>query len=238
MDCEADSGNSPKLKGLHQYSDDELLDVLSNAKEDEVSKELEQISDIPHFISFFKLEFGNNRINVKILHNLYSAWGNCKLTRSEFVKEMNLHLPSELYGGARYYLLNSESFVVTGKTRELLQERKLDKRKSRHSRSHFEQFLKHHKITPGDYWIELDNVYYLYKNWIKSTGNRNKFSEQVFRQFCYLYFKKKLDRRDWTWIQVNPSILKHISIEKIEQLRFQRKENVRLYGKKNKKKSH
>lgn len=225
MDCEADNNSNPKLKGLHQYTDEELEAILQTGSEGPL-KELAQDSDIPHFISVFKLEHGENVIFTDALYKLYKAWSKeCYLTRNQFISRMNLHIPSVSYGGKHYYLVNLSSIAITGKTREMVLERKIEKTKSKHSREHFELYLKTFDVKRGDFWIDTRDLRYLYKNWLKKIGKKSGFSQFIFNSFCRLYFNTRVRKEGAIWAAVHESsILKHISLSQIKQLKLERLE--------------
>ena len=235
MDSKADNNSDPKLKGPHQYTDEELEKILQTGL-DEPLKELSQETDVPHFISAFKIEFGENRIYTGTLYKLYKEWSkDFSLSRKQFINQMNLHIPSEFRGGKHYYFVNLSSIAITGKTREMVLQRKIEKTKSKHSREHFETYLKLFDVIPGDFWIDARDLYYIYTKWLKDTGKRRGFGQVVFNNFCRLYFQTRRRKDKAVWVAVQGwSILKHISLKKIKRLKQERLEK----REENKKKSN
>jgi hypothetical protein len=209
-----------KLKGLHELTDEELLKALDNAdKQSNDAEDLPQSTDIPHFLSFFNIRPGDNKVLAKAIFQLYKAWSKTPEDFNKFCRVMPLYVESKLGTYSRtYYLIDKTAFAISGEIEKILLSNTVDKRTSVRYRQHFESFLKARDITSGKIWINMDIVFYLYDLWVVKRYKRNPIGRAEFTKMCKVYFESKRTWNKDTWIRLSASIYNHITKEKITEL--------------------
>jgi len=163
--------------------------------------------DVFNFLAFYNIQPGENLVKKDLLYSLYKKWSKIPVTPASFTIAASKYLPVEK---TYFFTINESSFNITKKIIKLLKKHTKDFVKTRSYKNHFDNYLKYYTIEPGDYWIELDNLYHLYDKWTFKNKVQRILSKNQFYRFCKLYFKTRESfQKRVTWFSVNESIKQH-----------------------------
>lgn len=218
-------------KTLTQYSEEELLLALQQPEQSNVQA---KDNSIPMFLSFYKIEPGNDLIITRFLYSLYKLWANNPVTKTVFYNETGKYLITHQKGAQEFYMINRSSLNLSSEAHKLVIARLGDRTKQLPWKKHFDAFIEHFKIKPGSYFLESFVLYDLYDQYVFKTKKKGHLGIDSFINFCRLYFtQERLTSNKVSWFGVDESIKQFITDEHLATLREQR---VKLYGQKSNKK--
>lgn len=174
-------------------------------------------NDVLSFLEFFRLKAGRNRIEVKNLYALYTAWSKTTLELAEFKKELNGFFKLFSEGQDVYTKINRSALNLTkiAYSHYIKPETKLPSVNI--YKNHFENFLKSSKILPGNYLVPPEALYFLYDKWVYKTKSKETLKLHKFTTLCSLYFKKETNNGT-SKFAVDKRILRFISEKDIETI--------------------
>lgn len=209
----------------HHLTDEELLNSLENAES--IDTDFEWETDIPQFLSHFKIDQGDYLIRRNILYNLYLTYSNNPIKRYFFTTQISMFLQTV---GKNYYSCNVKPEVI-------LKLIKKDKAKSTRRvgtspgiRKRFETFLKKIDLKKGNDLIPAYYIYELYRCWAIDNNIKAKISQSNFIVLCSLYYEKQLryHTEGAIFIKIDKEILSRkgnkIIIHRLKQRRKQQLE--------------
>jgi hypothetical protein len=171
----------------HLASEQELLEALS--KDEPAPTVLTSQptfgNDIVSFLSFYDIQLGEDKVTLRMLFHLYKLWSKNPVSRETFAKQMGIYIGKSIRG---YYFINKGTLKLTEEAFRLVNEQTVNKAKSVPWRRHYEDFLTHHSITTGKYYIESYILFMLYKEYIVTT-DRKALSYVQFNNLSKVYFK-------------------------------------------------
>ena len=207
-----------RKKILSEYSEDQLLNSLN--QETEETPSLEYSNDIIKFFTFYNIEPGPHQITKKGLISLYRKWSEDPVNRFQFLVEVNKYLIEFSRGNRSYYKINQKALHLSAKAFKHINANKVDKRKSKTYRKHFESYLEHYNIQKGSYHMESEILYHLYDRWNYEHHRSNRLGEQQFMNYLGLYFESYKEReKDKTYYMVDKNNIKHLTTETISNIR-------------------
>ncbi len=171
----------------HLASEQELLDAIS--KDEPTHTVLIQQptfgNDIVSFLSFYEIKPGQDKVRFAMLFHLYKLWSKDPVSKETFAKQLSIYMGKSERG---YYSINLGTLRLTEEAFRLVNEQTVNKAKSVPWRRHYEDFLTHHSITTGKYYIESYILFMLYKEYIVTT-DRKALSYVQFNNLSKVYFK-------------------------------------------------
>lgn len=195
-------------------SPDELdLESLISALEKEDTKEELTDNDVVNFMISYGLKPGINQVRHKLLYDLYSSWSLTPVTSIEFRKILTRFI--EIHNES--YDINFTSFKISSILYDLLNKRELDRSKSHRFQKHFENFMKKYELTPGDNWIHIKYLYYMYDVWVYQIQKTNPIRKQTLSSFFNIYFDRKVTKDGYVFGMDKP-ISNYLSPEQIAQI--------------------
>jgi hypothetical protein len=213
-------------KAIHEISIEELLKSLDG---EDLSKEAIAFSytnPILSFIQTFELKAGKELVSDKVLHTLFKFWyKNEYIDQRSFNHRLGTYIPSHV-SNRRYYHVNKNILELAQKTQELYLKRKRPRVKSKVWNTHFEKFLSDTGLEPGNVYVEMDILYYVYNRWCDDTRKKSHLAHESFSEICKLNFEsKRICRNKISWVGVNEKIKDLITLEEVERWRQHRKTN-------------
>lgn len=212
----------PKL--IHEYSVEELLNIMDSSKEDLTQKTEEEYVDneVIRFLAYYDIKPGTYRINGKIMFRLFKAWSKNKTYKyNDFVRNMYNQIEHKYtnkdYEQVKYFKINKTLLNIT-RFLEEAKPKKIIFRKTMFYKKFMEEFMEQHKLSAGPIFVEADILYYLFDYHNHKKGRR-MIGYERFVSMCHLYFPDKQLGFGSTWFGVNESIKELITPEWVKTWR-------------------
>ncbi len=212
----------PKL--IHEYSVEELLNMMDSSKEDLTQKTEEEYVDneVIRFLAYYDIKPGTYRINGKIMFRLFKAWSKNKTYKyTDFVRNMYSQIEHKYtnkdYEQVKYFKINKTLLNIT-RFLEEAKPKKIIFRKTMFYKKFMEEFMEQHKLSAGPIFVEADILYYLFDYHNHKKGRR-MIGYERFVSMCHLYFPDKQLGFGSTWFGVNESIKELITPEWVKTWR-------------------
>ncbi len=191
-----------KLPG--KFNDDELLDIIEDTENPEVTEKPPEHSVI-QFLADFGIYPGSNRVNNTILYKLYHRAVENPVGTKEFNELVCGYVQYEdIKLGSRNYLLNKESFDLTKQLAEFLAKEKKNKKvNTRFYRKHIEDFISVHFLKKGTKAIPAGALYFFYDKWQYNKKGRTRLNYATFVAMMKLYFKHGRTATIWCYFRID-----------------------------------
>jgi hypothetical protein len=217
---------------LTDYSNDELKRALEQNETGEHTIQ-EYSSDVPEFLSFYKIKPGKDLVLKRVLYKLYGYWSENSLDKEKFNSQVNEYIPTRQVGPYMYYVINQKALDLSKHAYDHIIEHTHDRTKIPAWKAHFDKYLEYYKLKPGTFFIESYILHNLYDKYTYETKKKMPMGYKQFVNFCRLYFDaERLTSNKVCYFGVDKSIREFITDDEIKQLRKSRK----LNGKKAKQK--
>jgi len=208
-----------------QKSLNNIEDLLKIAEDDTQSKIVsDKDDDILTFILEFDIKPGNETVSSRALYSLYQAWSKRAQTKANFTRKINEVLPEADEG---FYKIQKSFLEINSKKLNLLAKKRPKITKRSINRRLFDTFLKEKKFEPGTFWIEDVVFYKIYVRWAYVRRIKNPMSEELFKQFCKVYFEEKVDVRGLVFYGVGGSITSRLTEGKMKRIRDEKEKTLR-----------
>jgi hypothetical protein len=222
-----------RKRTLTDYSDEELLEALEQKKGEQKAQEHE--TDVPLFLSFYKIKPGKDLVNKRLFYKLYKYWSVSPISQVLFGLQINQFLKPHSIGANTYFYVNQKAMDLSKQAYDLILKHTEDATKIPNWKSHWDKFIGYYNIKSGVYFIEAYILYNLYDKFVYETRKKRPLGYSSFINFCRLTFEKeKLTADGITYFGVHDSIKNHITDDEQQQLREDRKQQ---HGKKTKPKN-
>src|SRR5271166_2224668 len=206
-------------RNLSDYTNEELEKALEQASKEELSTQ-EYASDVPAFLSFYKIKPGKDLVNKRIINKLYKCWSENPISDQKLGEQINLFIPSHQIGSQYFYHLNKKAIDLSKEAFKHIEKHTHDRIKIPAWKAHFDKFINHYKLKSGDYFIEGYILLNLYDKFTYETNKKYSLGYQQFFKFCELYFdRQKLTSNKISYFGVDKSIRDFITDDELEQLR-------------------
>lgn len=200
----------------HTLTEDELLSQLKDEANQTTIEAVD--NDVLLFISTYNIQSGKDRVHKNILYRLYKNWSKEPVGVTKFGREIGLYLGS--VGNWTY--VNQNAIKLSKMAQEAFLKRKKVKTRSPHYKAQVERFMKECCISKGTFWLEAEILFDLYDEWCYSNNRSTQLTVQNLSALLKLYLKYKALKTGKVFA-VNKSITKHISNERIRNIRNSRK---------------
>lgn len=211
----------------HKLDDQALLDLIEG---NEVTEpEIVYPNDVLHFIATFNIEPGNEKIKQFTLFNIYKVWSKDPISKTEFLEEMCSYFSVNQIGPSRAFCINQSAIKLTHSTYKYFSNNNIKLHSPRWIK-HFENFLKFHSLTTGDYWIDRETLYQVYEKYATATGlsvTTHFMKKKTFFIYCKIFLKQKLTKY-YTLYAISDNIkqfLKYDQLAEIEKKYAKEKED-------------
>lgn len=195
-------------------TEEELLEQLNGEATIETSG-----NEILLFISTYNIQPGKESVAVRLLYRLYKNWSKNLMSLSSFSKEMHL-----IFNGQQSRLnINQKALKLSKMAQEAFLKKNRPKTKSPHYKAHIELFMKQCGVSKGRFWLESAILFDLYDEWCYSNNRRTQLNVNTLTSLLKIYLKYKRVKNTLIVFAVDKSITKHISNERIENIRKSRK---------------
>ncbi len=212
---------------LTEYSNEELKKALEQNETGEQTIQ-EHASDVPAFLSFYKITPGKDLVLKRVLYKLYGYWSENPLDKTQFSTLVNEYIPTRQVGPHQYYIINQKALDLSKHAYDHIIEHTHDRIKIPAWKAHFDKYLEHYKLKPGTFFIESYILYNLYDKYAYETNKKLPLSYVQFVKFCKLYFNaERLTSSKISYFGVDKSIKEFITDDEIRQLRKSRTDNVK-----------
>lgn len=229
-------------KPLNSLTEEELTRILEQTSVEDKNKiKIEEAStnDILEFISFYNLQAGTNVIPAKLIKRLYSHWSKNPVYAVNAV--LTEFFPTYLaHTGKIAFLLNQDAMNISKELFNFLDKPEIKNNKS--YRKHCELFLKKFDLKSGNFEVCKEVIYYLYDKWMYSKRSKEQLSLKNLSSILkvYLKFIAPHGRTIRGKFSISKSVLKHITLEEINQIEkgtlFNKNAKEKIIKKKNKQK--
>jgi hypothetical protein len=207
-----------------EYSNEELKKALEQTDGEQSTQEYE--TDVPSFLSFYKIKSGKDLVLKRVLYKLYTYFSQNPIESRKFTEQMNQYVISRQVGPYQYYVINQKALDLSKHAYDHIIEHTHDRVKIPAWKAHFDKYLERYKIKPGHYFIPSMALYNLYDKYVYETGKKLPLSYHQFIKFCKLYFDAERVTQDKvTYYGVDKSIKEFITEDEIRQLRKSRNLN-------------
>lgn len=181
-------------KSANIVDTEELLRILEESVDQQTEEDHtdKYKNDVLQFLSYFKIEPGQDLIKQHTLFAIYRVWSLEPIQRKNFILEVNKFL--EFKGGV--YYINQNAVKLTKHVYNAFTKQN-SRLKSKSWNKHYQNFLDYHSIKQGEWWVTKDDFYLLYWTYIHSqnlTGGGKHLSKQYFARFSEVFFKYKITK--------------------------------------------
>jgi hypothetical protein len=221
-------------KKINEYSIEELSKLAESTEDTKTERIIEDAgTDVLSFVTFYNLKAGRDVVPQKTIYFLYKEWSKTPLPKKTFEIELSKYLVPNQIGGVIVYRINKKATEISAKAWELILLKSREATKIPQIKKHFELFCKAYDIKPGDYFVQSFVLYDMYDEFCYKTKKKTHMGPQEFHNVCEVYFKqKRLTQNKLAWWGLDPSIKKHLTMDRLLRLRRARL----LYAKKKKSK--
>lgn len=216
--------NKQPNKMIHEYSVEELLNLMDSSKQDVTQKSEEEYVDneVIRFLAYYDIKPGTCRVNSKLVFRLFKTWSKNKTYKhKDFVRNMFFQLERKtvFVDSVRfqYFKINKSLLNIT-KFLEEARPKKIIFRKTMFYKKFMEEFMEQHKLAAGPIFVEADILYYLFDYYNQKKG-RKMIGYERFVSMCHLYFPYKQLGFGSTWFGINESIKSLITPEWVKTWR-------------------
>lgn len=207
----------------HQLSVDELLKLLDTLQPED-KKRTVQTSPVLSFIQAFNIVPGKQLIHNKLLFRLFKLWKpDSVMEKRNFTIQLSSYIPRH-NPKSPFFTIDTNTIQINEKLIKLVEEKTMDKTKSKYYNRHFLKFLKDTGLSEGKIYIENDILYYVYNNWLDTKPKKTKLGPTQFMLFCDLHFdRKRLSNSKLAWYGVSKEIYNLIDTKSVQNWRDGRK---------------
>lgn len=200
-------------------SDLSLEELLQHAEDGvELPHHKLHLNDVQDFVAANKIKAGEQVVSPDVIFGLYKTWSKKPVSKSRFVKELEILLPRE---DNKFFLIDKSTFVLLDKIKRLTPEGPKHK-SGQKFRDHVQYFFTVNNIVKGDFYIPGKVLYSMYQSWCKKNNYKIRFKYDEFAQVTQLYLPYK-----WTlhndYFKVSTTIFKYMSRRQLEQLQDEQK---------------
>ena len=190
---------------------EQLLEEIN--KENLPSSEKEpDVSFLPegsvlHFLSYYNINPGENKVKVSVLYKIYTQWSKSKkMNAATFSRYLYNFFKNE----NKYIFINVNAINLTKAAKDVYFNNpnilNRDKLKSKAYKNQMDKFISAFGLSKGKYMIPAMSLYYVYQNWIYET-NKKAINKLAFIGFLKLYFKHDMHEKQ-TIIFIDKDCLK------------------------------
>lgn len=210
---------------LTDYTIEELQKALEqNPKGEHSTQEYE--TDVPMFLSFYKIQPGKDPVNKRLLFKLYGYYSENPVTSTRFAEQLNLYIPFTKSGTQLLYHINRKALDISQEAYKFILKHSHDRIKVPAWKAHFDKFITHYKLKSGDYYLEGYILHNLYDKFTYETNKKYNLGYIQFLKFCELYFdKQRLTSDKVSYYGVDKSIREFITDDELKQLRESKNPN-------------
>lgn len=189
-----------KLKKTPNALDtDELLSLLENTPAAEKATEepvIEYKNNVVEFLSVFNIQPGDTKIKTNTLYSIYKVWCEEPISKVKFTIEAGKYLATGKLSSSSAFLINQNAIKLTHYAyNKFKEEKQIDRTKSKKWMKHFEDFTLFYSITPGEFWIHSQILYFIYDKYAHERKldyqPQSYLSEDSFNRMAKLVFKNK-----------------------------------------------
>lgn len=201
----------------HNISTQDLLNALEGAEDTETT---EWSNDVPHFLSKFQMEEGENKVKVDLLYKLYKLYSKYPVRQQEFTMTVSQFIPCD----GKYYKINVKPMRIAKVVNTQSKIGLVRFTTSLSIKRHYERFLHDNSVKKGITWVEGLILYEVYRRYCIDKKFQLRMTYMNFIKVTKLYFKHKVIRRKSTWLQIDNEIIQRLlTPEIIEQVNSRRK---------------
>lgn len=210
---------------LVEYSNEELKKALEQKTDGEQSTQ-EYETDVPQFLSFYKIKSGKDLVLKRVIYKLYTYFSENPISKEKFGEQMAQYVISRQVGPYFYYVINQKALDLSKHAYDHIIEQTHDRIKIPAWKNHFDKYLERYKLKTGTFFLEAYILYNLYDKFVYETKKRMPLGYQQFIKFCKLYFDAERVTQDGvTYFGIDKSIKEFITDDEIQQLRKSKKHN-------------
>ena len=203
-------------KSPNTLEDDELLELLNEEPLKDEIVPIDHGNDVLQFITTFNLQPGTERIKRHTLYLIYKVWSKAALKKSTLLFELDKYFEKN----NEVYFINTNAIKLTHEAYKYFNNSNV-RLKSKHWATHYENFLKFHSLSKGNFWIHEDILYFIYDKFTHATGldksSWTYLGKKTFGIYTKLYLPQK-QTKNGVMVGLSDNIKQFFQIGQLERM--------------------